>query len=52
MTEAQALLFILTSLLVIIAPGQDMILVMSRAIARSSKAGITTAAGFCTLRSF
>ena len=45
MTEAQALLFILTSLLVIIAPGQDMILVMSRAIARSSKAGITTAAG-------
>ena len=45
MTEAQALLFILTSLLVIITPGQDMILVMSRAIAQGSKAGIITAAG-------
>ena len=45
MTKAQAILFILTSLLVIITPGQDMILVMSRAIAGGSKAGITTAAG-------
>ncbi len=45
MTETQAVLFIVTSLLVIITPGQDMILVMSRAIAGGSKAGITTAAG-------
>ena len=45
MTETQALLFLVTSLLVIITPGQDLILVMSRAIAQGSKAGITTAAG-------
>ena len=45
MTQTQTVLFIVTSLLVIITPGQDMILVMSRAIAGGSKAGITTAAG-------
>ena len=45
MTEAQIILFIITSLLVIVTPGQDMILVMSRAIAGGSKAGIITAAG-------
>ena len=33
MTQTQAVLFIVTSLLVIITPGQDTILVMSRAIA-------------------
>lgn len=45
MTQAQIYLFVITSLLVIISPGQDMILVMSRAISRGSKAGIVTAAG-------
>jgi threonine/homoserine/homoserine lactone efflux protein len=48
MTEAQMLAFILTSLVVIITPGQDMILVMSRAISQGSKAGVVTAAGVCT----
>ena len=48
MTEAQILVFILTSLVVIITPGQDMILVMSRAISQGSRAGIVTAAGVCT----
>ena len=45
MTEAQILLFIVTSLVVIVTPGQDMVLVMSRAVAQGSKAGIATAAG-------
>lgn len=45
MTQAQIYLFAVTSLLVIISPGQDMVLVMSRAISRGSKAGIVTAAG-------
>ena len=48
MTEAQMLAFVLTSLIVIITPGQDMILVMSRAISQGSKAGIVTAAGVST----
>lgn len=45
MTEAQILTFIVTSLVVIVTPGQDMILVMSRAISQGAKAGIVTAAG-------
>lgn len=45
MTEAQILFFVLTSLVVIVTPGQDMVLVMSRAVAQGSKAGIATAAG-------
>ena len=45
MTEAQILVFIVTSLVIIITPGQDMILVMSRAISQGSGAGIVTAAG-------
>lgn len=45
MTEAQIAVFIVTSLVVIVTPGQDMILVMSRAISQGSKAGIVTAAG-------
>ena len=48
MTEAQILVFIMTSLIVIITPGQDMILVMSRAISQGSKAGVVTAAGVST----
>jgi threonine/homoserine/homoserine lactone efflux protein len=48
MTETEIVLFIATSLLLIITPGQDMILVMSRSISQGSKAGIATAAGVCT----
>jgi threonine/homoserine/homoserine lactone efflux protein len=45
MSDAQLVLFLLTSLAVIATPGQDMILVMSRSIAQGSAAGIVTAAG-------
>lgn len=45
MTQAQIYLFIVTSLVIIISPGQDMILVMSKAISQGSKAGIITALG-------
>ncbi|MFK7801373.1 MAG: LysE family translocator [Anaerolineae bacterium] len=45
MTQAQLILFIITSLAIIATPGQDMILVMSRAISQGSKAGIITALG-------
>ncbi|MGD9210251.1 MAG: LysE family translocator [Desulfobacteraceae bacterium] len=48
MTEAQMFLFFITSLFVIITPGQDMFLVMSRSIAQGRKAGIATAAGVST----
>jgi len=46
--EAQIVLFVATSLMLIITPGQDMLLVMSRSISQGSKAGIATAAGVCT----
>ena len=45
MTEAQSIVFILASLALIITPGQDMILVMSRAVSQGPRAGIVTAAG-------
>ena len=45
MVEAAWLLFIVASLVVIVTPGQDMILVMSRSIAQGSAAGVATAAG-------
>ncbi|MBI9047128.1 MAG: LysE family translocator [Anaerolineaceae bacterium] len=48
MTQAQIIVFILTSLVIIITPGQDMILVMSRAISQGSRAGMVTAAGVST----
>jgi threonine/homoserine/homoserine lactone efflux protein len=48
MSEAQVALFVITSLVVILTPGQDMILVMSRSIAQGSAAGIATAAGVST----
>lgn len=38
-------LFIAASLLVIVTPGQDMVLVMSRSIAQGAAAGVATAAG-------
>jgi threonine/homoserine/homoserine lactone efflux protein len=48
MPETLPILFIATSLLVIITPGQDMILVMSRSVAQGWKAGVVTAAGVST----
>ncbi len=43
--ETLPILFIVTSLILIITPGQDMMLVMSRSIAQGWKAGVATAAG-------
>lgn len=43
--EAITLLFIFTSIVIILTPGQDMILVMSRSISQGQKAGIMTALG-------
>jgi threonine/homoserine/homoserine lactone efflux protein len=45
MLEVTWFLFILASLVLIVTPGQDMILVMSRSIAQGSSAGVATAAG-------
>jgi threonine/homoserine/homoserine lactone efflux protein len=45
MIEVTWWLFIFTSLVLIITPGQDMILVMTRSIAQGSAAGVSTAAG-------
>jgi len=45
MNESQIFFFVLTSLAVILIPGQDMVLVMSRGIAQGSKAGIVSALG-------
>lgn len=45
MLEVTWLLFVAASLVLIVTPGQDMILVMSRSIAQGAAAGVTTAAG-------
>jgi len=45
MIEAQWLLFLLASVVVIASPGQDMLLVMSRSITHGTRAGLATAAG-------
>ena len=45
MLEVSWLLFIVASLVLIVTPGQDMILVMSRSITQGVAAGIATAAG-------
>jgi threonine/homoserine/homoserine lactone efflux protein len=45
MIEVTWLLFVVTSLVLIATPGQDMILVMSRSVAQGARAGIATAAG-------
>lgn len=45
MDSTQLILFITTSLFLIATPGQDMILVMSRAIGLGQNAGVMTAAG-------
>jgi len=43
--EIVTLVFLLTSAVIILTPGQDMILVMSRSIAQGQKAGVMTAFG-------
>ncbi len=48
MSDAQLALFVFASLAVIVTPGQDLVLVMSRSIAQGSAAGIATAAGVST----
>ena len=48
MMDSSLFLFITTSLLIILSPGQDMVLVLSRSIARGSKAGMVTASGVAT----
>jgi threonine/homoserine/homoserine lactone efflux protein len=45
MPEVAWVLFIVASLVLIVTPGQDMILVMSRSIAQGPAAGVATAAG-------
>ena len=45
MTDAQLLLFVFTSLLIILAPGQDFVLVMTRSLSQGAIAGMVTAAG-------
>ncbi len=45
MLETLPIIFVITSLLIIITPGQDMVLVMSRSISQGAKAGVATAAG-------
>ena len=45
MLEAAWPLFVIASILLIVTPGQDMMLVMSRSVAQGAAAGIVTAAG-------
>jgi threonine/homoserine/homoserine lactone efflux protein len=45
MIEAHWLLFFVASIVVIATPGQDMLLVMSKALSHGTRAGVTTAAG-------
>jgi threonine/homoserine/homoserine lactone efflux protein len=45
MFDVSWLLFIVASLVLIVTPGQDMILVMSRSVAQGAAAGVVTAAG-------
>ncbi len=45
MIEAHWLLFFVASIVVIATPGQDMILVMSKALSQGTRAGVITAAG-------
>jgi threonine/homoserine/homoserine lactone efflux protein len=48
MIEVNWLLFVAASLVLIVVPGQDMVLVMSRSIAQGVAAGVTTATGVCS----
>jgi threonine/homoserine/homoserine lactone efflux protein len=44
MIDASWLVFVIASLVLIATPGQDMILVMSRSVARGATVGVVTAA--------
>lgn len=46
--EPHLLIFLLTSLVIIITPGQDLLLVLSRSVSQGMKAGVATAAGVST----
>lgn len=48
MIEVNWLLFVATSLVLIVTPGQDMTLVLSRSIAQGSAAGLATVTGICS----
>jgi len=48
MIEVDWPLFVAASLVLIVTPGQDMILVMSRSIAQGAAAGFATASGVCS----
>lgn len=48
MLDVSLLVFLTTSLLIILALGQDMVLVLSRSVACGSRAGVITAAGIST----
>jgi threonine/homoserine/homoserine lactone efflux protein len=48
MSEVSWLLFLTASLLVIVSPGQDMVLVFSRGLGQGARAGVVTAAGVST----
>ncbi|GAA0741392.1 LysE family translocator [Ideonella azotifigens] len=48
MIEVNWLLFVGASLVLILTPGQDMILVMSRSVAQGAVAGLATATGVCS----
>ncbi len=48
MGDTLPIVFIIASLVLIITPGQDMILVMSRSISQGARAGVVTAAGVST----
>ena len=48
MIDVSWLFFLVASVAVILTPGQDMILVMSRSIAQGALAGVVTAAGVST----
>ena len=48
MIEVNWLLFVAASLVLIITPGQDMILILSRSIAQGAVAGVATATGVCS----
>ena len=43
--DVSLLLFVITSLAIILTPGQDMLLVVSRGVSQGSKTGIVTSAG-------
>src|SRR5262245_49186024 len=48
MNEVPWLLFLTASLLVILSPGQDMVLVFSRGLGQGARAGVATAGGVST----